>query len=115
MSKEKETDKLLRYESIIKDISVAINNSKLSAQEVIDVYSLLLIGNLAVINPDEAIKLAEVLQSIMSKFPIDSKTPQIEELKEEDSLLAKVNFRRKGLGVVKDFWGLDPALITSNH
>jgi hypothetical protein len=115
MSKEKETDKLSRYESIIKDISVAMNNSKLSAQEVIDVYSLLLIGNLAVINPDEAIKLADVLQHIMSAFPAESRTTQIDEQKEEAALLAKVSFRRKSIGLAKDFWGLDPILMTSNH
>jgi hypothetical protein len=115
MSKKEGIEKLEKYKSLIQEISLTIHKGNLSEQETIDIFSLLLLGKLAVVNPDEAIKLAEVLQSIMSKFPIESKTPQIEELKEEDSLLAKVNFRRKGLGVVKDFWGLDPALITSNH
>jgi hypothetical protein len=51
----------------------------------------------------------------MSAFPAESRTTQIDEQKEEAALLAKVSFRRKSIGLAKDFWGLDPILMTSNH
>lgn len=103
------------YIELLETLLGVLNKTNLNDVQKTDILAIMLIGHLSIISTEYGLKVAEMLSAVpgllVSREDTVKKNPE-----KENKETSKLNFRSLGqLGIVKDHWGLDPALLTNNH
>lgn len=103
------------YIELIEALSEVLNKANLNGVQKTDLLAIMLLGYLSIISHEHGLKVAEILSTVPGL--LGSRADTVKKIPEKESKEApKSNFRSpRQLGVVRDHWGLDPALLTNNH